>query len=221
MSGSVGWRSGAIEARAENGTRIYLDVDWSDRLLQLLGRYPESFEDVERAWRVFPLFYDDAVERIAQSVRLVLPGTAERAIAERAFFGTNGLRNPETGEMRRTRFEAGPSPDDRLCVGDAVECRSSRRLGRVGRFAGETTDFWLDDGTGPHKRDDFVKLRPSSLNQVHDDRCDRLLAKLKRIADAAHSVRVVAKRNREQDATYAQLHERIDEMSAVLVKIGE
>lgn len=171
MSGTVRWWNGAIEATSEDGTRVVLDVDWSDRLLQLLGRYPEDFEVAERALRVFQLFYDDAVERIAQGVKLVPEGSPERVIAERAFFGTNGLRDPKTGESRRTRFDGGDAPDDRLHVGDAVEHKVYRRLGRIDRFvhgspgfaADETTDFYLDDHTGPYKQCDFVKLRPTSV----------------------------------------------------------
>ncbi len=82
-----------IEA-IRGGRRIFLSDPWNTWLVELLGRPPETFEEVERAWNVFPKIYADSVERLKQVVLLEPEGTEARAIAERVFFGTNGLGIP-------------------------------------------------------------------------------------------------------------------------------
>jgi hypothetical protein len=79
----------------------------------------------------------------------------------------------------------------------------------------------LDPRDHPY-RDEPIAGEVRTVAELHvQDEIAALRAKLKRLADAAHGVRTCAKQNREQSVTHAQLHDQIDELSAVLSEIGE
>jgi hypothetical protein len=80
-----------VEARRSDGRVVRLNGAWGTRLVRLLGRHPQTFEEVERALDVFMEFYLEAVDRIEGECRELPAGSPERVAVERAFFGTNGL----------------------------------------------------------------------------------------------------------------------------------
>ena len=83
--------SNGIEA-VRGETKICLNHPWDLWLIELLGREPQTFEEVERAFNVFPKFRAAVNEELKQWVLEFKEGTPERILFERTFFGTNGIK---------------------------------------------------------------------------------------------------------------------------------